>query len=58
MEQTTIAPSLMDACEHELTTVAMNDNGTNVKSLCDLTGTEIWTNCRSWGRCTMCEGAL
>ena len=49
-------------CEHELQTVAMNDNGGNVKSLCDLTcagaGHPTWTNCREWGSCTMADDAL
>ena len=39
-------------CDHEVSTASMNDNGTSVKSLCNVSGAEIWTNCRSWGRCT------
>lgn len=55
MEQLAI-PGLLssdDRCEHELRAVPMNDGGTNVKSLCDVTGAEVWTNCREWGRCTL-----
>ena len=39
-------------CEHEQSVVYMSakDKG---KSLCTIDGTEIWTNCRAWGRCTM-----
>lgn len=36
----------------------MSDTGENVKSLCDVTGTEVWTNCRKWGRCTLAGDAL
>lgn len=37
-------------CEHEVSTVRF---GRQVKSLCDLRGSEIWTNCRHHGYCTL-----
>lgn len=58
MQQAEIAPSIFGTCPHELKTVNMSDTGENVKSLCDVTGTEIWTNCRKWGRCTLAGDAL
>lgn len=39
-------------CDHERAVVSTNDRGGNLKSLCSITGSEIWTNCREWGRCT------
>ena len=56
--QRQIAPSILECCSHELKTVDMNEDGTNTKSLCDLTGSEIWTNCRSWGTCTLGGAAI
>lgn len=56
MSQSTIAPSLMESCPHELMTVNMSDKG-DIKSLCNVTGTEIWTNCRKWGSCTLAGDA-
>ena len=44
------------SCPHEITTVDMSNNGTNVKSLCDVTGSQIWTNCRKLDRCTLGDG--
>lgn len=58
MQQTEIAPSILGTCPHELQTVNMSDTCENVKSLCDVTGTEIWTNCRKWGRCTLAGDAM
>ena len=58
MQQAEIAPSILECCPHELQKVNMSDTGENVKSLCNLTGAEIWTNCRKWGRCTMTDDAL
>lgn len=57
MSQSTIAPSLLESCPHELQTVNMSDKGENIKSLCNVTGTEIWTNCRKWGSCTLAGDA-
>lgn len=37
-------------CPHEVKTLVM---GKQVKSLCDLRGHEIWTNCRYHERCTL-----
>ena len=41
------------ACQYEQATVQTSDLGNSIKSLCTIRGTEIWTNCRTWGRCTM-----
>ena len=48
-------------CPHELEVVDMSDNGT-LKSCCNLTvatvGHPTWTNCRTWGKCTLRGDAL
>ena len=50
-EQMTIAPSAFGACPHEIATAQMSERST--KSLCDVLGKEMWTNCREWGVCTL-----
>lgn len=40
-------------CKHEQSVVRTSDLDGSEKSLCTINGTEIWTNCRAWGRCTM-----
>lgn len=48
-------PNSPGACPHELQVVDMSEN--NLKSECDLTTPDVghptWTNCRTWGRCTL-----
>ena len=46
-----IAPSIMGACPHEVTTVQMSERG--IKSLCNIMGRDVWTNCREWGSCCL-----
>ena len=52
-EQMEIALTLFGICPHELKNVNMSDTGQNVKSLCNVSGSEIWTNCREAGWCTL-----
>lgn len=39
-------------CAHELSVAQSGPRG-EPHSLCGINGSEIWTNCRAWGRCTM-----
>ena len=49
--QLAIAPTILGACPHEVETVRISERGT--KSLCDVMGREVWTNCREWGSCCL-----
>ena len=39
-------------CDHELEVIDLSGKG-NLKSYCDLKGEATWTNCRTWGSCTL-----
>lgn len=45
---------MSDFCTSATQTVAMNDDGGNLKTFCSDKG--IWTNCEELGRCTLSDG--
>lgn len=65
MERPTHGPSESSpegyACPHELQAADMSGKG-NWKSCCDLTVAELghatWTNCRTFGKCTLAGDVL